>query len=393
MNNISKIISDEKIKKIVLLIALLFALISVFQGCKNAMTKPGSFDFQYDAEKYIALRLDPYLETLQPTNLQEKLGLYNIYGDIEANQFPSLLLLLLPYTVFQPKIANILWLICNLAMTGWILNYIYRRICVRKIDREAYIIICCMFLFSCPWRNHIGVGQHTIFSLFFYLLSLEMTQNNHRHLSGLLLACSYFKYTLTVPLALYYVYDKKYKEVIISIIPHIFGTIAVSIWLNVPVSYLIISPLKIATRFSSIGSINISSIVPMGEFSLIISLLLCIMMLVVSAFGRKCFTDWEFLSLLVMFSLIIVYHRTYDAFILIIPFMVVLMEYMEYKSKVMLALVSLSTCVVCLFYLDRIMVLLPQDIYNCYMKILAILFYLTYVVCWITFSKTKKLTR
>ena len=84
---------------IVLAFFMLMAVISVAQGVHNAVgILHGSYDFQYDSALLLRLRLNPYDESLNPQGISEQLGLFDFYDKVEANQFPSMLAILIPLT-------------------------------------------------------------------------------------------------------------------------------------------------------------------------------------------------------------------------------------------------------------------------------------------------------
>ena len=106
--------NKRKLLWMIAIILYLAALVSFVAGCRNAVAYPqGSFDFQYDSAKVFSLRVDPYKETMNSTGLSQKLGLEKFYNGLEANQFPSMLMLLLPYTLLSPMAANWAWMISN----------------------------------------------------------------------------------------------------------------------------------------------------------------------------------------------------------------------------------------------------------------------------------------
>lgn len=309
-------------KKIVIIFLAVLAAVSLLQGCRNAIEY--SQDFQYDAAKVLMLGINPYDESLSPSGVLDSLGLNEYFKQMEANQFPSLLFLLLPYTFLEPLIARYLWLASNLIFTALIL-LLLRKTFFKDYDITDYIIVSLLMISGTPWRNQIGVGQHTLFSLMFFLLAVwfgekRPAKNDSLNvlLSGLSLCISYFKYTLTVPLGLYFIYKRKWRELIISVIPHILLTIVSAVMLHDSVINMILKPLKVANALTSEGSMDIGSMLGGGFFTMAITVILLIGLLVIVVLVKDGH-DKEIISLLCMWSLIITYHRIYDHFVLIIP--------------------------------------------------------------------------
>lgn len=327
---------------IFLAVLSLLAVLSVCRGCINATAWPkGSFDFQYDAAKYIALGLNPYRETLNPSGLQEELGLELYYDVLAANQFPSMLIMLFPFTLFGPVEAKLIWCICNLVFTAGII------LLVRPLFRniKLYIALISLMLMGTPLRNNLGNGQHTIMAFFFFLLSLRLSDSNHRILSGIALAFSFFKYTLTIPLALIYIYRRKYKEISLAVFIHTALTVIACVWLRAPFSEMIILPLQISSKLASEGFYDLGNI--LGLEGVIVSALL-FMMMCVYVWSAGPGRDEQVLAVLVMFSLAFVYHMVYDYFVLIIP-LAVIMSGNSKPEKIMISLLSMY-----IFFINRI---------------------------------------
>lgn len=313
------------------------ATISIFFGCKNAVNYPaGSFDFQYDSAKVFSMGIDPYEETLQPSGLQETLNLRKYYGILQANQFPSMIMLLLPFTVFRPIVANWVWMICNVLFSVGIVILVKKLVfdecytsfcqasnfCMQEEGPIWYTILISLFFMGLPWRNNIGNGQHTIMAFFFFLLAIYFSERKKEHVAGVALAISFFKYTLTAPLAIYFLYKKKYKVLAVSIGIHVALTIVAAGWLKSSIWEMIVKPLQIASRFSSSGFLDIGAIVRFENVGMIISLVVMLALIIYVISGRYRGTDCELLSALILFSLVITYHRLYDYFVLVIPMVV-----------------------------------------------------------------------
>ncbi|MBO6137034.1 MAG: DUF2029 domain-containing protein [Lachnospiraceae bacterium] len=334
---------------LVLLLLTVLAVISIFAGIRNAARY--SQDFQYDAARALMKGVDPYVlselsrEKPLPDAWYEgikRAGLepfYEYYESIdapqkmEANQFPSLLYLLEPVAVMPFKAARICWLILNLLFTAAII-FLLRKTFLKNTDKKMFAVLSCLMIAGTPWRNQLGVGQHTLFSFAFFLLAVWLSElsgivlisgdgrnagrdcTRLRVISGLVLAVSYFKYTLTAPLALYFVYKRRWKELIISVIPHIAGTAAAALSLGEPVLQMIIKPLKVSMALSGEGSLDIGAMLGGGRAAMIASLAV-MLVLVILAFVFPDGRDEIFFSAVLLLGLVFTYHRTYDFFVLI----------------------------------------------------------------------------
>ena len=312
----------KSVKTALYLILILMAAVSAFQGARNALRF--SQDFQYDAALLLRSGINPYLESLEPAG-GEMTGpaaeFFRIFEEagapqkVEANQFPSLLMLLFPMTLLPYPASRVLWLVLNLCFTAAII-LLLKQTFFKKADRDVFNILMLLMIAGTPWRNQIGVGQHSLFSFCFFLLSVWLSDNDHKVLSGLALSVSYFKYTLTAPLAVDFLYKRKYKEFVISLIPHALGTVAGALMLKSSVTDMVILPLKVASALAGEGSIDIGALTGGAGWSLALTLII-MLGLVIAAFRFKEGEDNSIFSLLILFSLIMTYHRIYDFFMLI----------------------------------------------------------------------------
>ncbi len=317
-------------KKILILLLAALAAISVIQGCRNAAEY--SQDFQWDAAKVMTLHMNPYDESLNPSEELLSLGYDEYYKQMEANQFPSLLILLMPYTLLAPLTARYAWIVSNLIFTALII-FLLRKTFMKDIKADTYAVLSLLMLAGTPWRNQMGVGQHTLFAFAFFLIAVWLLELAEKYdsekvaqkaltfslLSGLALCVSYFKYTLTAPLALYFLYKRRYKELVISVVPHIILTAASAMWLSDSFMNMIIKPLKVAGALTSEGSMDIGSMLGGGTFTMLITVVLMAVLLVL-VFFVKPGEDLLVISVLLLWSLIITYHRSYDYWVMVLPF-------------------------------------------------------------------------
>jgi len=189
---------SKYIKKALLYILTVLAVVSVVQGVKNALLF--SQDFQYDAALALRCGINPYEESLHPTGILQTgptADFYDFFEErgipqkMEANQFPSLLMLLYPMTLLPYSTARVLWLILNLLFTLLSVILLRKTFC-RDMDRDVFSILMLLMVAGTPWRNQLGVGQHTLFSFFFFLLlrfilSIRKNTGNLLYLLSLML--------------------------------------------------------------------------------------------------------------------------------------------------------------------------------------------------------------
>ncbi len=327
MSAVSQLLANKYVRYVLIVLLAAAAAVSIAAGVKNAVTY--SQDFQWDAAKALVIGADPYELSEHPeqtARYPELEAFYKMFTDMdlkqkmEANQFPSLLVLLAPMTVFSPQTAKIVWCVLNLLFTAGII-YLMRRTFFEKADAFVYAVIALLMLAGTPYRNQIGVGQHTLFSFFFFMLAVYVEQKkpfkketlNSTALT-LCLFVSYFKYTLTAPLALYFLYRRKYKELAFSAALHVILTKACALWLGKSFIYMIKAPLSVASFLASEGGIDLGVLLPSGASMVAAGVVFLLLALITVILPKD--NDNVVLALLMLWSLIMTYHRTYDFFVL-----------------------------------------------------------------------------
>ena len=341
---IGKIWGIRAVRYTAMLILAALALVSLIQGIRNAAES--SQDFQWDAARALSMGLDPYDLSKDPGKALEYPPLadfYRLFTDkglkqsMEANQFPSLLLLLFPYTLMNPLTARYAWIISNLIFTAGII-FLLRRTFLKDADRDVFVAFMLLMIAGTPYRNQLGVGQHTLFAFFFFLLAVwlegmypssnssgqgkDETKGRRRSRPVLFAAVAvslficYFKYTLTVPLCLYFVYKKRYLEIAASAAGHLILTAVCAGWLKESFLDMIIKPLKVSSALAAEGGLDFGAL--LGGSALAYLLAVMVMAgLLVMALKLPEGMDGEFISVLTLWSLIITYHRTYDFFVIV----------------------------------------------------------------------------
>lgn len=325
MLNRLKSISDNTItKRIVVFVVALLALISLLQGIRNAIGF--SQDFQWDAAKALAEGLDPYEISLKwnqselPDSLKEFYKVFNDAGveqKMEANQFPSLLWLLVVFTLMPPLMARYAWLAANLLFTVGIV-YLLRKTFLKNLGIYEYVLTVLLMIAGTPYRNQLGVGQHTLFSFFFFLMAVWLDERkpngNHTGIT-ICMFISYFKYTLTAPLTLYLLYRKRYLEFFASVIMHIILTVVSALYMGKSVIYMITAPLQVAKVLSSEGGLDLGALFGGNSIALVIGGIIAIMLFVLTLMAPSG-KEYLVFSVLLLWSLVLTYHRTYDYFVL-----------------------------------------------------------------------------
>lgn len=311
---------------------------------KSIMYPGGSMDFQWDSALLLRERINPY--DVSTGNLLFNSPFEYIYGGIESNQFPSLLIFLIPFTYFSPDVANILWCVIKLILTFvafvslrnmcgvWLLedrenggiNQV-KWSCIRNcaVIRGGGWILLLILINSSPWINEMYIGQHAIFSCACLVLSMYFIENPpfkkeivNICISGILLSFSYFKYTLTGLFVFFYIYQKWYKPLAVSIAIQIILQIFMGWWLRISFLDTFIQPLRVSTCLSDSGFCDLSAWLGNRSVLLVLLILGSTLWLLYRNCGRKK-NRYRCMCLLLLTSLIVVYHRRYDYFVCLFP--------------------------------------------------------------------------
>ncbi|MBQ8955986.1 MAG: DUF2029 domain-containing protein [Lachnospiraceae bacterium] len=344
---VKKTTSDRRFWAVLYVLMALLGIISIYEGIANGIV--WSQDFQYDAATALVNGYDPYdmsmdFDESRLPDIAGLKGFYEYYDGLgtpqkmEANQFPSLLYILTPYTLLPYGAARILWVVTNILCTAVII-WLLKKTFMTQVDERLYPVFMLLMLAGTPWRNQIGVGQHTLFAASFFLLAVYVSDQRDIKddtdtagsgiraggsgwrvvASGLLLSLSYLKYTVTAPLALYFIYKKKWKAFVISLVPHILLTGTASLILHEPYTDMLIKPLRVASALAGEGSIDIGALTGGSPAGLIVTAAAMIFLFTVAVMMPEG-NDELFISVAALLSLVMTYHRTYDFFIMIIVF-------------------------------------------------------------------------
>ncbi len=344
--------SDKRFWILLYVLLALMAVISIYEGIGNGIV--WSQDFQYDATSALINGYDPYdismdFDEDRLPDIPNLKGFYEYYDGLgtpqrmEANQFPSLLYILTPYALIPYNAARILWLVTNILCTAVII-WLLKKTFMSKVDDRLYPVFMMLMLAGTPWRNQLGVGQHTLFAVAFFLLAVyvsgcydagggeeklsgisdstgEGVESKWLRIvvSGLLLSLSYLKYTVTAPLALYFIYKRKWKEFAVSLVPHILLTGAAAFFLHESYISMLMKPLKVAAALAAEGSIDIGVLTKGSSAGLFVTAAAMLFLLAVALMLPEG-NDELYISVAVLLSLVMTYHRTYDFFIMIIVF-------------------------------------------------------------------------
>ena len=130
---------------------------------------------------------------------------------------------------------------------------------------------------------------------------------------------SLFKYQVIIPLGVYFIYKRKYKLIVTSIIVSIVSLVCSAIWFggiyNVTIKQLNYSLATLANK----GDVDIESVFELGDYTIIIFLLGVLALLVLAYSWNWNRDDTLFFCLALFVGWATAYQRIYSFFCMIVP--------------------------------------------------------------------------
>ncbi len=333
-------------KKFISVVLVFLTAISLAAGIRNAVfVQVSSMDFQWDSARVLLEQKNPYEMVLSHQTVDSDSYMPH---PLSPNQFPSCLMLLWPYALFSWPIAKWLWLGSNLVFTALSLFALFK-VFLKNQSPFVYLVISCLFLMSTPWRNLVGNGQHTMFSLCFFSLAL-LVLDKKPVLSGVFLALSFFKYATIIPLAIYFIYKRRFQPLFVAVGIHLCLHLFAAYWINANPIDLIKEPLMCSSGLLTDGYIDFFSLCAQMDShipALIPAFLSGILLLAATlvCFLNRKSNDLLVLTVLGFISVLVIYHRAYDLVIVIFPLILLFESSFKLRwFKILLILCLFLTC-------------------------------------------------
>ena len=196
---------------------------------------------------------------------------------------------------------------------------------------RGFWVFVVLFLCGVPWRVGMECGQHTMFSLAFFVAALlAMERRRHWLMVGMLLSAALFKYTVTVPLAFVFVIRRQWKALTCASVVHIALTVALGIWTSTNPLALVLQSMEIGVRLNPSGGdadlagfatwFGIADVWPWARVGYVVFglAILCytILRLLKRSMDVSLLAD---LSVLAILADLVFYHRCYDLVSLAFP--------------------------------------------------------------------------
>jgi hypothetical protein len=258
----------------------------------------------------------------------------------------SIYLILYPFKFFDANQAKILWGLINFILIFLTIFLLCKKF---KLDKFSTVILIFFISFSTITRIHLIMGQNALFVLFFFILPFVFKSKLSFFLSGL----SYVKYNIGYTLFFYYIACKKFKILLISILPCIFGWLIYSFLTDQNFINNIFDPFFLALKIEKSTSEKASLIflftfilqseLLIFPFNLIFTLLSIVIFnyLIIKKISQLA-DDLLKLSCLNISALIFMPHYSHD-YIILIPFIIYSIK--NYGNNFILSRINLLSCI------------------------------------------------
>lgn len=300
----------------------LLATVSVIAGFRNGLRL---IDFQWLPVRILANGENPYFYSLNHIPF--------IGCQVDANQVPSCLALLLPFALLPRWTANAVWDVCNLGFAAVFFACLWKLWFRGKLGAKWFWFIVCLTLMGTSWRVLIGNGQHLMFSFSFFFLACLASRAGGKYCAGVLLALSMFKYTTIAPMCLVFFMKREWKVIATCACIHVALTLGAGVYLNENPIVLVVQSMKVGGALVAQGDADIASllrffgVVNVGAAAMTGYVFFGLLGLVLAIRGR-C-DDLLGLAVFAVIANVMFYHRVYDFMTLVFPLIYVVLHWSD----------------------------------------------------------------
>lgn len=360
-------------KKAIYCICLIFlcftALISLIRAKHNAFENSGDLYLRINETKAIINGEDIYSQSI----------LSNYHDKYIPQYFPSALLCYIPLAFIALNFAKISWFITSNLFFLVFVICLYFLAFPKRIKLKYYIMAVLILISSTPFRVTYEVGQSSIVALSFLIAALVCSKYRKNFSAGILLSFSLIKYSMVIPfIFFFFILEKKWLTLFVCLLFHLVIHTWLCFLMNaspvqnilnlIPLNLHMIRSFPGVDFFSVLKTLflkNYYTNILIFFLPLVLSLGLFSYMIVLRYICKKTYNLFDWLGLVSIFGMLIVYHRIYDAVSLFPCLIMVFINININKSLRIFSILILSGAGY-FFFFERIFKLFPiqESIYN-----------------------------
>ena len=252
--------------------------------------------------------------------------------EITPSNTPAMLLILTPFSYLSWETAKWVFLFINILLmlvTGWLALRHIPFAGVRLRLSEELCIFLVYFGFSAT-RIAIENGQTTLFVFLLMLTSLIFWKRAW-YISGIALGLALSKYSLSIPIFLYFLYKREFKILAMAIIFQMIGILGIAGISGGTPTKVIIENIMLFFRLFDQPGVHLSrwfEFISNNHFLSVIPSLAMTALVFIPIFvwlhkktprtpKQEQILDFHVLTILFIWTILVAYHRLYDTLILI----------------------------------------------------------------------------
>lgn len=301
----------------------LFALLAVLAAGSlgaaliNLVDQGG--DLQWQEARLLLAGLNPYALFLDGADIGALAGSPDT---TEIVQLPSVLLLIVPLALLEHGAAQFVWLLLNLAAIAAFLGLSVRLFCPVRVSAGGFALLALILLASTPVRVTLTVSQQGLVAMAFLLAAVHFFERRRLVPAAILSALALLKYTLVLPFFALMLYRPRDSLLVAgaALAAHGALTVAAAAMAGTDPALMVRQSLQIAATISANGTFDFFSFFDWAAPRAGAALPVACSALVIAAtaaLARRPL-DTRGVAIVAIVSIVIVYHRIYDAFVLIL---------------------------------------------------------------------------
>lgn len=277
-----------------------------------------SKDLQWDEARLLLEGINPYSLFLDPdADIPDWIN----RGNLGLTQLPSAVLLFLPITVFDFDTAKVIWLAINIVATVVFSALSLRLFGPGRASPCAIALFALLLASTTPWRITVGNGQYGLVAMAMFLGALHFYERRKLGAAIVLSSLAMIKYNLVLPFFALFLYRKRDAILVTGSVLaiHVALTVLAGVMVQENPLVLVSQSLTLASTIAGDGVFDFFAFqartAPGIDRAIPLILSVIVIALTVALSTQKL--GPRELSILSIVSLVIIYHRIYDAFVLI----------------------------------------------------------------------------